>query len=182
MSKSLWLVQNSRLGKVSGWRDWTTPQNAPVMIQFSATLYGTLKYKPLLLNLVWGFRNRKGASLHFRCHFCRGSWTKSRKLATKYTSLLSPSSHPSPTSLAKPQTMAGAEHCFSLSDIPGSRRTHPCGIGTQATFPFPLHNTLMPSKLKQNLEDLLPCSAHYVGFMRVWIFLAWWQDGFVPVN
>lgn len=29
------------------------------MIQFSTTLYGTLEYKPLLLNSVWGFHNGK---------------------------------------------------------------------------------------------------------------------------
>lgn len=60
MSKSLWLVQNSRVGKASGWKGWTTPQNAPGMIQFSTTLYGTFEYKPLLLNSVWGFHSRKG--------------------------------------------------------------------------------------------------------------------------
>lgn len=152
------------------------------MIQFSATLYGTLEYKPLALNGAWGFQSGKGPACisNVSCGGEAGQKPESWHQKAPGSFLL-PSTPLQPPWLT-PKAMAGAEHCFSLRDIPGSRRTHPCGIGTQATFPFPLHNSfpLMSFKLKQNPEDLLPCLAHYIGFMRVWSSWAWWQDGYGP--
>lgn len=110
----------------------------------STTLYGTLEYKPLLLNSVWGFHNGKGPACISDVICIEEAGQKAESWQWKIPgSFLLPATPLQPLWLTPKPWQELNTDCFSLSDIPGSRRTRPCGIGTQAAFPFPLHNTFL---------------------------------------
>lgn len=145
-----------------------------MMIQFSTTLHGTFEYKPLLLNWVWGFRNGKRPA-YISDVICAG---EARQKAESWQWKI-PGSFLLPAILLQPlwltpklwQDLNAAFHWVTYLALEEHTLVK---LASGQHFHSLCTTLLMPSKLKQNPKNLLPCSPHYIGFVRVWRCLAGW--------